>query len=183
MTSTSRLPLLSHILSWMSPSAGEASTCLPTNWPGPRPSMNSDNWPSEPRREPAVNQLKHSQKHVLQHLYSNYMLQQSLNKSGHIFKHWGIGWGWQCQTPDIFSLTRFDEKRISKGTVKQYRLDLVSMNLTNSATYDKDLKYQWFITRFISSGCETTYVGPNRYCLCKIYFKLKCLLRNSLDDI
>ena len=37
MTSTSRFPLLSHRLNWMSPSTGEPSTWRPTNWPGPRP--------------------------------------------------------------------------------------------------------------------------------------------------
>ena len=57
MTSTSRCPLWSLMESWMSPSAGEARTCLPTSCPGPNPSMNSDSWPSEPRRAEDVSQL------------------------------------------------------------------------------------------------------------------------------
>ena len=58
MTSTSRFPLRSQRLSWISPRAGEARTCLPTNWPGPSPSMNSESWPSEFRRAADVNQLE-----------------------------------------------------------------------------------------------------------------------------
>lgn len=63
MTSTSRWPLRSHMLSWMSPKAGEAKTWRPTNWPGPKPSMNSDNWPSEPSLADEVNQLKIGKSH------------------------------------------------------------------------------------------------------------------------
>lgn len=45
MTSTSRQPFWWHSDNWISPSAGAPSTCLPTSWPGPSPSMKSDNWP------------------------------------------------------------------------------------------------------------------------------------------
>ena len=57
MTSTSRFPLWSLMLSWMSPRAGDASTCRPTSCPGPRPSMNSHSCPSEAKRLEEVNQL------------------------------------------------------------------------------------------------------------------------------
>ena len=51
MTSTSRLPLLSTRLSWMSPMRGEPSACRPTSWEGPSPSRKSLNWPSPPKRK------------------------------------------------------------------------------------------------------------------------------------
>lgn len=47
-TSTSRYPLVCLSASWTSPSDEAPSTCLPTNCPGPRPSMNSLNWPPSP---------------------------------------------------------------------------------------------------------------------------------------
>ena len=72
MTSTSRFPRLSHMLNWMSPNAGDARTCLPTNCPGPRPSMNSLSWPSEPNRADEVSQLKmHIKERLLKILWFN----------------------------------------------------------------------------------------------------------------
>ena len=46
ITSTSKLPRLSQRLSWISPRTGEPRTWRPTSWPGPRPDMNSESWPS-----------------------------------------------------------------------------------------------------------------------------------------
>lgn len=34
----------------MSPSAGAPRTCLPTSWPGPKPSIKSASWPPSPAR-------------------------------------------------------------------------------------------------------------------------------------
>lgn len=45
ITSTSNRPFRSHRASCTSPKAGAAKTCLPTSWPGPRPSTKSANPP------------------------------------------------------------------------------------------------------------------------------------------
>ena len=47
-TSTSNIPFLLYSASWMSPMEGDASTCRPTIWAGPKPSMKSPRWPSFP---------------------------------------------------------------------------------------------------------------------------------------
>lgn len=48
MTSTSNIPFLLYSAIWMSPMEGEARTCRPTIWAGPRPSIKSPRWPSFP---------------------------------------------------------------------------------------------------------------------------------------